>query len=213
MATRTLLTRAYAVLHVKAIDGERRRITGIATTPEADRMGDVVESLGITFKNPVPLLLYHDPRKPVGKVWFQPPTADGLAFEAELPEVQTAGTLRDRIEEAWDSLQDRACSVACRSGSARSRRNSTRDTQGLRFLKSEVLELSLVTIPANAGATVHTIKALDLAASGQTPARRLGLCPRPRAQEGAPHGTIKSTTRSARSKRRARRKPRACWRS
>ena len=55
-----MLDRAYAVLHVKAIDLEQRTIAGIASTPEPDRMGDIVEPLGISFKNPLPLLLYHD---------------------------------------------------------------------------------------------------------------------------------------------------------
>ena len=42
---------------------------------------------------------------------------------------------------------------------------------GIRFLKTEVLELSLVTIPANAEATITAVKSIDRnlrAASGRT---------------------------------------------
>jgi HK97 family phage major capsid protein/HK97 family phage prohead protease len=163
-----LHTRAYAVLHVKSVDGDRRRIAGMASTPEPDRMGDIVEPLGIGYKNPVPLLLYHNTQKPVGKVWFETPTAEGLAFEAELPEITEPGTVRDRIEEAWTSLKEGllgGVSIGFRA----LEHAFMKETDGIRFTKTEVLELSLVTIPANAGATVHTIKALDLAASGPHP--------------------------------------------
>src|SRR5580765_6825893 len=98
------MDRAYSLLTVKALDAERRTITGIATTPEPDRMGHIVEPRGITFKNPLPLLLYHDTNQPVGTVTFTAPTAEGLAFTATLPAITKAGTLRDRIDEAWDCI-------------------------------------------------------------------------------------------------------------
>jgi HK97 family phage major capsid protein/HK97 family phage prohead protease len=178
------LSRAYAVLHVKALDVETRTITGIASTPEPDRMGDVVEPLGVTFANPLPLLLYHDSKKPVGSVTFQTPTAAGLAFTATLPIVTEPGTVRDRIEEAWTSIK--AGLLAGVSIGFRSLQNVVNQkTGGLRFLKTEILELSLVAIPANAGATIHTIKSLDLAASGPDPSRVRDPLPIVRVEKGA----------------------------
>jgi HK97 family phage major capsid protein/HK97 family phage prohead protease len=159
------LARAYAVLHIKAIDAERRTIAGIASTPEPDRMGDVVEPLGITYKNPLPLLLYHNTQKPVGQVTFKTPTADGLEFEATLPTIAEPGAVRDRIEEAWHSIK--AGLLAGVSIGFRSIEEAfNKETMGYRFLKTEILELSLVAIPANAGATISSIKSLDQAASG-----------------------------------------------
>ncbi len=163
------MDRAYALLTVKALDAAQRTITGIASTPEPDRMGDVIEPLGIGFTNPLPLLLHHDTHKPIGRVTFTPPTAEGLAFEATLPAVPEPGALRDRIEEAWQSIK--AGLLAGVSIGFRSLEPAKKTPTGLRFPKTEILELSLVTVPANAGATIHTIKSLDLAAPGRHPSR------------------------------------------
>jgi HK97 family phage major capsid protein/HK97 family phage prohead protease len=179
-----MLDRAYALLTVKALDAERRTITGIASTPEPDRMGDVIEPLGISFKNPLPLLLHHDTHKPVGSVTFTTPTPEGLAFEATLPAVTEAGVLRDRIDEAWQSIK--AGLLAGVSIGFRPLKPATKTATGLRFPTTEILELSLVTVPANAGATIHTIKSLDLAASGLHPSRDRDPLPIVRVAKGAP---------------------------
>jgi HK97 family phage major capsid protein/HK97 family phage prohead protease len=179
------LTRAYALLTVKAVDTQQRTITGIASTPQPDRMGDVVEPLGISYKNPLPLLLYHDAKKPVGQVTFKKPTVDGLEFSATLPTIDTPGTLHDRVEEAWQSLK--AGLLAGVSIGFRAIEEAfNKDTGGYRYLKTEVLELSLVAIPANADATIHTIKSLDLAASGRHPSRDRDSLPIVRVDKGAP---------------------------
>lgn len=177
------LTRAYALLTIKAVDTHQRTITGVASTPEPDRMGDVVEPLGITFNNPLPLLLYHDAKKPVGTVTFDPPTATGLAFTASLPTVADPGTLRDRIEEAWQSIK--AGLLAGVSIGFRSIEEAfNKETHGYRFLKTEILELSLVAIPANPDATIQSIKALDLAAPGRHASRTRDLLPIVRVKKG-----------------------------
>jgi HK97 family phage major capsid protein/HK97 family phage prohead protease len=158
--------RAYALLHVKAVDDARRTISGIATTPEPDRVGDVIEPLGVSFKNPLPLLLFHDAKKPVGITTFKKPTKDGIAFTATLPTIDEPGILRDRVDEAWQSVK--AGLVSGVSIGFRALEESfNKETGGFRFLKTEVMELSLVTVPANAACTIHTIKSLDLAASGR----------------------------------------------
>jgi len=180
-----MLNRAYAFLTVKAADDERRLITGTASTPEPDRMGDIIEPLGITYSNPVPLLLYHDPKRPVGTVKFEKPTAEGLDFEARLPLIDEAGTLRDRVEEAWQSIKAgllKGVSIGFRS----IEEAFNKETMGFRFLKTEVLELSLVAIPANADATISAIKRYDLAAMGHHSPGASGTLPVVRVQRGAP---------------------------
>jgi hypothetical protein len=178
--------RAYSLLTVKALDPERRRITGIASTPEPDCVGDIVEPAGITFNNPVPLLLHHDATKPVGQVTFKPPTAAGLEFEATLPTIDEPGTLRDRIEEAWQSITT-GLLAGVSVGLLSHQRVFNKATGGFRHLKSRIFELSLVTIPANAGVTLSVIKSLDLAAPGRHPSRVRDTLPIVRVMKGARH--------------------------
>lgn len=162
------MNRAYSVLEIKSYDDDLRVIEGIATTPTADRVGDVVEPMGAKFSLPMPLLWQHDARQPIGKVFFAKPTKDGIPFKAQLAKIDEDGKLKDRIDEAWQSIKHglvRAVSIGFRS-----LEHSIMEDGGWRFLKWEWLELSAVTIPANSDATIQTIKSIDTeqrAASGR----------------------------------------------
>ena len=46
------MDRAYALLDVKSVDAERRTFSGIASTPELDRQGDIVDPAGVTLPQP-----------------------------------------------------------------------------------------------------------------------------------------------------------------
>jgi HK97 family phage prohead protease/HK97 family phage major capsid protein len=156
-----VLTHAHALLHIKSIDSEQRTITGIATTPTPDRGGDVLDPLGATFTNPLPLLLHHDMHRPVGRVTLGKATTAGITFTAELPTITDAGPLRDRVDEAWQSIKAgllRGVSVGFRVLEGGMKPLTTR---GARLTKTEICELSLVTVPMNMDATILTIKALD----------------------------------------------------
>lgn len=156
------MDRAYSLLTVKGVDEDARVITGIATTPATDRVGDIVEPLGVSFKNPLPFLWQHQHDKPIGTVKFGKPTKEGIPFEATLPKVEEAGVLKDRIEEAWQSIKlklVRAVSIGFRAIEY-----AFMDEGGIRFIKTEVFELSAVTIPANAQAVITSARGLDTAA-------------------------------------------------
>lgn len=51
--------RAYSLMQVKAVNEDSREITGIASTPEPDRYGDIVDPAGVKFTLPLPLLWQH----------------------------------------------------------------------------------------------------------------------------------------------------------
>ena len=55
------VTRTWAALEIKKVDGagDTRTIKGVASTPTTDRMGDIVEPMGMEFKNPLPLIWQH----------------------------------------------------------------------------------------------------------------------------------------------------------
>lgn len=151
--------RAYSVFSVKEMDDSRRVFRGIATTPAPDRMGDTVDPMGVSFKNPLPLLHQHDHRLPIGLVRFEKPTEKGVEFEAEIPVIQEPGALKDRVDTAWGEIKYglvRAVSIGFRA-----LKYSFRDDDGIDFHKTEVFELSSVTIPANAQALISAVKSLE----------------------------------------------------
>lgn len=153
------MDRCYSILTIRAVDEDARIIRGVASTPDPDRMGDIVEPMGLKFANPVPLLWQHDHSAPVGTVKFDKPTKKGINFEAKLPMISEPGRLKDRVDEAWQSVK--AGIVRAVSIGFRALEHSRMEDGGMRFISSELLELSLVTVPANAGATITEIRSID----------------------------------------------------
>lgn len=151
--------RAYSVLEIKAVDDDKRVITGIATTPEPDRSGDIVEPLGAKFAAEIPLLWQHQNDMPVGTTKFGKPTAKGIPFTAEIPKIDEPGALKDLLDMAWQSVKAKL--VRGVSIGFRALEYSFMENGGIRFSEIEVYELSLVTIPANASATISSIKSID----------------------------------------------------
>jgi len=169
MIARAVIHHAHAILDVKSANGTTRRISGIATTPTPDRAGDILEPHGATFTNPIPLLLHHDKERPIGRVTLYPATAAGIAFDAVIPFIEEPGPLRDRIDEAWQSIKA-GLITGVSVGYRILEHGAQRLASGAAHLtRTEICELSLVTVPANMHATIQTIKSLDasyLAASG-----------------------------------------------
>lgn len=163
--------RAYSLLEVKSFDDDAREITGIATTPEPDRMGDIVEPLGAKFAAELPLLWQHRHDSPVGTVKFGKPTAKGIPFRASVAKIENPGPLKDLVDMAWDAVKAKL--VRGVSIGFRALEYSFMESGGIRFSETEIYELSLVTIPANASATIQTIKAMDTA--GRKKSASLGV--------------------------------------
>lgn len=163
------LNRAYSLLEIKGLDDDSRIIRGIATTPEPDRVGDIVEPLGAQFAAELPLLWQHQHGSPVGIAKFGKPTKNGIPFTAELPKIEEAGPLKDMVDLAWQAVKAKL--VRGVSIGFRALEHQYMEPRGIRFLKTEIIELSLVTIPANASATIQSIKAMDtgLPRSGPVP--------------------------------------------
>jgi HK97 family phage major capsid protein/HK97 family phage prohead protease len=159
------LQRAYSVFVVKALDEETRVLTGIASTPATDRQDDIVEPKGAQFSLPLPLLWQHQHDKPIGHVTQAKITAKGIEVSVQLARTDEPGPLKDRLDEAWQSIKMglvRGFSIGFRALES----TDIEGSWGRRFLKWDWLELSAVTIPANAQATIQTVKSFDKAASG-----------------------------------------------
>lgn len=152
------IDRAYSLLTIKSINEDERIITGMASTPTTDRMGDVVEPKGAQFSLPLPLLWQHDSSSPIGQVIKAKVTPNGIEIIAQVAK----GVLED-IDEAWALIK--AGLVRGLSIGFRAMEYEPVDPKepygGVRFIKWDWLELSAVTIPANAEATIQTIKSMD----------------------------------------------------
>lgn len=163
------IQRAYSVLNVKSLSEEQRIVHGIATTPSTDRVGDIVESEGADFNLPLPFLMHHDSRLPVGNVIRADVTKSGINVQIQLAKIAEPGILKDRVDTAWQEFKAgliRGLSI----GFSALEREPITGTKGIRFKRWAWHELSGVTVPANQGATVTMIRSLDtqsLAALGK----------------------------------------------
>jgi HK97 family phage major capsid protein/HK97 family phage prohead protease len=164
-----MLNRAIALLEVRELQEEARTFEGWATTPTPDRLGDEIDPKGARFTNPLPLLHQHDSTQPIGTAKLKRATPEGIAFTATIPKVSEPGPLKDRLDTAWGEIKNglvRAVSIGFRVLKDGIERTAQGD--GLRFTAIEIVELSAVSVPANAEATITNIRNLDQqrAASG-----------------------------------------------
>ncbi len=164
---------AYSTITIKSFDAKTRRFSGIASSASPDRMQDVVEPEGIKYKLPIPFLHQHDSKNPVGNI-------DGLKVIAG-KRIEIKGyvarfddgppTLKERVDVAAAELES-GLVQGLSIGFNPIEYSFIKDTGGVHFTQWEMLELSMVTIPANAEATITAIKSIDSrfrkAASGIT---------------------------------------------
>ncbi len=161
-----MANKAYSVLTIKSINEEQRILEGIATTPAPDRVNDVVVPEGIKFKLPFPFLYQHRSDKPIGNV-----VAASIDKEGMRVKIQVSPSLPavPWIDEAWALIKAklvRGLSIGFRS----LEESWDKTLNGYKYLSVEILELSAVTIPANAEASITSVKAFDAreqAASGR----------------------------------------------
>ena len=153
------MKKAYSQLTVKSVSEDERIITGIASTPSPDRADDVVVPTGVKFALPIPLLWQHDHSQPIGEVTAAAVSEAGIEITAKLARIDEPGHLQDRLNEAWQSIKSglvKGLSIGFRGLQVEPNPNS--DRWGLIFRSWEWFELSAVTVPANADASITSIK-------------------------------------------------------
>jgi hypothetical protein len=146
-------------LIVKGISEELRQITGIASTSSVDRDGEILDIGSTRFRPEVPLIWQHQQTMPaIGRAQLFKDGADKIRFVADFSRIEEPGILRDRLELAWQSVKSglvKFVSIGAIGG-----RRLVRKSAPPLLVDMEVVELSTVTIPANAGASIDTVKAL-----------------------------------------------------
>lgn len=146
------MDRAYSTLQIKAVDEDTGTITGIASTPSPDRMDDIVMPDGAEYRLPLPLLWQHNNSDPIGEVLQATVTPKGIEIVAKV-----ALGVTDEIDRYWKLIKAglvRGLSIGFRGLES----EQIEGSWGVRFNKWEWLELSAVTIPANAEASIATVK-------------------------------------------------------
>lgn len=153
--------RAYSTFEIKSVDAEQRIIQGYASTPEADRIGDVLDPKGARFKLPMPLLWQHKHDLPIGEVLEATTTDKGIWIKARIAKISEPGVVKDRLDMAWQSITSklvRGLSIGWKP--IEEIFNKTRNA--FDYPKWDWYELSAVTVPMNASANIQTIKSLDV---------------------------------------------------
>lgn len=154
-----MLNRAYSFIEVKSFDDDKRIIEGVASTPTPDRMQDRVNPLGAKFELPIPFLWQHRHGEPIGHVIDADPKKSGIPFKAQVVKTEEPGKLKDRLDEAWQSLKLRL--VRATSIGFNPLKWSFIENGGMDFEEWDWLELSAVTIPANPEAVISAVKQFD----------------------------------------------------
>ncbi len=152
------MNRSYSFIEIRSVDEQKRIVEGIATTPTVARDGDIIETQGIQFKLPVPFLLSHNASKPLGNVISADVTKDGIAVRIQMAPKGVA----DHIDEAWRMIHAgviRGLSIGWRTLAE----TFDKGINGFRITRSEWLELSAVAVPADANATITSIRSADSA--------------------------------------------------
>lgn len=154
------MKKAYSLLQVKSFDAEQRIIKGIASTPSPDRSDDIVDPQGAKFALPIPFLWQHMHSQPIGEVTEAVVTDKGIEVTVQIAKIEEEGKLKDRIDEAWQSIKSglvKGLSIGFRGITVENIPRSW----GLHFKEWEWFELSAVTVPANAEASITEIKTIS----------------------------------------------------
>jgi len=154
------MKKAYSLLQVKSFDAEQRIIKGIASTPSPDRADDIVDPQGAKFALPIPFLRQHMHSQPIGEVTEAVVTDKGIEVTVQIAKIEEEGKLKDRIDEAWQSIKSglvKGLSIGFRGLTVEDIPRSW----GLHFKEWEWFELSAVTIPANAEASITEVKSIS----------------------------------------------------
>lgn len=131
----------------KFVGNGKRQIRGLANSGGIDREGDIVDPMGGRWSLPVPLLWQHKRDQPIGWVRAIEAKRDGLWITAELAE----GI--GKSDEAWRMIE--AGLVDSYSIGFKPDKGEPLPSGGLRFTSWELLEISVVTIPADPAAKIR----------------------------------------------------------
>lgn len=157
---------AHALIDEKSINEEKREIEGYASTKFEDRDEDIIlpeafETSTEAYLKDGVVLLFHDPRAPVGKPVSVKMTATGIKLKTKILEGFA------EADKAWTMIKAgaiRAYSIGFRTLDARWEDHGTgKANRRVRVITAlEWIETSLVSIPSNRHSYFSVAKGLNL---------------------------------------------------
>jgi len=154
------LFRACSTLIVKAVDDAERVIEGVASSSAPDGAGDVIESRGAVFEVPMPLLMQHDRKEPIGNVVAAKVSDSEITIRATVEK----DTGLEYVERAWKQLKAglvKGLSIGAQPLKAEPILDAKGRMTGVRYTAWRWLELSAVTLPMNLDATIDVVRSFD----------------------------------------------------
>lgn len=153
-------------LEIKSLNADTGQFTGLAWAyDQTDRTGDrirpgafvtTIERLKAAG-NALPLLWNHDQAQPIGSLVLEDTDA-GLMVHGKLE------LTLEKAREAYQLLKQRVLGLSI--GFCFDPQHAEHDANGVReFREVDLFETSLVTVPANAGSTITTVKSFSECAS------------------------------------------------
>lgn len=164
------MDRIFQNIKIKASNSEQRIITAIANSGVLDRTGEIVSIAGITYdpKNLPALLWQHKHDQPLGRILSLSKTARGLEMTAQIAKYETDSELKQLSDSVWESVKQgviKSCSIGFRPT------DYEKDSTGaIVWTSSELLEVSLVSVPAERGANITGFKSNE---NRKTPSTKL----------------------------------------
>lgn len=158
------MNKAYSQLEIRSVDEDKREIVGIASTPTVDSYNTSFDPRGAQYTLPMPFLLHHDSKNPIGDVVEASVSDDGIRVRI----VGTPAGVSPAIDDGWRRIKAkniRGLSI----GFEPIKEEFDKSFKGIRFVKWLWRELSAVTLAANVDASIKEIRSADeaiLAASG-----------------------------------------------
>lgn len=139
--------------HLALEPDPRRRVQATISYAAADRLGDVIDldGLDLTHYRKAPIVLRgHDQKRPIARcraIW-----REGRRLKAQIEFPKPGQSLI--ADRAWREVEAGllpAASIGFRAFAAEPHRD------GMRFTRTELLEISLVTLPSNPACTIERI--------------------------------------------------------
>lgn len=183
--------KAFSTLAIKSFNEEEGILEGIASTPYADRLGDVMEAKGARFNLPIPFLWQHEKHLPIGQVIEAEIISEGIKVKVKKAEIDGDGELAKCIKEAWQAIKSglvKGLSI----GFLPIDSTPHKQTKGVHYKTWDWFELSAVTIPCNAQANITSVKELD----SEQPSEKVEVVPefKPAVDTAQKHLIVKTST-------------------